>query len=449
MRGVVGVDFVEGMLRLGQAKLGALGERRVRLLAGDALALPFADASFGCVGSAFLLRNLADLRAGLAEMRRVTAPGRERRRARDHAADPPRLAPGIPPLLPPRRPAVGALIAGNREAYTYLPQSVDRFVTPGELARLMEAVGLRDVRVRRVGLGTVTIHVGRVGSRQLDHPRRARERRGLTRRTIAMPFLERDGARLYYETHGAGPALVFAHGLGGGHLSWWQQVPHFRDRYPCVTFDHRGFGLSTEASDRRGPDAYRRRPRRARRPPRAPDVGWWRSRWAAGPASATRSAIPSACAALVMACTTGRSTTRRRSRSSALTEPRSRRRGSPPSAASTPRPGSAWRRSSRPSTSSTARWTRSPTTSTRPRCRKKLIAMRTTPRAAVAALRAPLLCVIGEEDVVIPPAAVAVLASIVPGARLARVPEAGHSVYLERPAAFNRLVDEFLAGDAR
>jgi demethylmenaquinone methyltransferase / 2-methoxy-6-polyprenyl-1,4-benzoquinol methylase len=57
---------------------------------------------------------------------------------------------------------VGALIAGNREAYTYLPQSVDRFVTPAELARLMEAVGLRDVRVRRVGLGTVTIHVGHV-----------------------------------------------------------------------------------------------------------------------------------------------------------------------------------------------------------------------------------------------------------------------------------------------
>ena len=76
--------------------------------------------------------------------------------------------------------------------------------------------------------------------------------------------------------------------------------------------------------------------------------------------------------------------------------------------------------------------------------RKKLIAMRTTPRAAVAALRAPLLCVTGEEDVVIPPAAVAILASIVPGARLARVPEAGHSVYWERPDAFNHLVDGFL-----
>ena len=71
-----------------------------------------------------------------------------------------------------------------------------------------------------------------------------------------MPFLERDGARLYYETHGAGPALVFVHGLGGGHLSWWQQVPHFRDRYTCVVFDHRGFGLSTESPEKPGPDAY-------------------------------------------------------------------------------------------------------------------------------------------------------------------------------------------------
>ena len=163
VRSVVGVDFVEGMLRLGRAKAQAAGERRMRFLAGDALALPFADASFGCVASAFLLRNLADLHAGLAEMRRVTAPGGSV------------VALEITqPTLPGWRqafrlyfhhvvPAVGALIAGNREAYTYLPQSVERFVTPDELARLMEDVGLRDVRVRRVGLGTVTIHVGRVG----------------------------------------------------------------------------------------------------------------------------------------------------------------------------------------------------------------------------------------------------------------------------------------------
>src|SRR4030095_12179482 len=45
---------------------------------------------------------------------------------------------------------------------------------------------------------------------------------------------------------------VFAHGLGGNHLSWWQQVPHFRDRYTCVTFSHRGFAPSSAPPD--GPD---------------------------------------------------------------------------------------------------------------------------------------------------------------------------------------------------
>ena len=76
--------------------------------------------------------------------------------------------------------------------------------------------------------------------------------------------------------------------------------------------------------------------------------------------------------------------------------------------------------------------------------RRKLNAMRTTPRAVISALTMPVLCVSGEEDAVIPAPAVAVLASIVPGARLEAVPAAGHSVYWERPETFNRLVDEFL-----
>ncbi len=53
-------------------------------------------------------------------------------------------------------------MSGDRAAYTYLPRSVERFVTPPELARLMTSVGLGDVRITRLGLGTVTIHVGRV-----------------------------------------------------------------------------------------------------------------------------------------------------------------------------------------------------------------------------------------------------------------------------------------------
>jgi demethylmenaquinone methyltransferase/2-methoxy-6-polyprenyl-1,4-benzoquinol methylase len=159
---VVGVDFVEGMLTRARAKLRRQREKRIRLLAADALALPFPDASFGCVASAFLLRNLADLAKGLAEMRRVTEPGGSV------------VALEITqPTLPVWRdlfrlyfhylvPAVGALVSGDRGAYTYLPRSVERFVTPPELARLMREAGLWDVKITKLGLGTVTIHVGRV-----------------------------------------------------------------------------------------------------------------------------------------------------------------------------------------------------------------------------------------------------------------------------------------------
>ncbi len=59
-----------------------------------------------------------------------------------------------------------------------------------------------------------------------------------------MPTIHVNGIDLYYEAHGNGPAVVFAHGAGGNHLSWWQQVPAFRDRYRCITFDHRAFGRS-------------------------------------------------------------------------------------------------------------------------------------------------------------------------------------------------------------
>ena len=62
-----------------------------------------------------------------------------------------------------------------------------------------------------------------------------------------MPQLELDGGfHLYYERHGAGPAVMFAHGAGGNALVWWQQVPVFRERLTTITFDHRAFGRSPD-----------------------------------------------------------------------------------------------------------------------------------------------------------------------------------------------------------
>ena len=69
-------------------------------------------------------------------------------------------------------------------------------------------------------------------------------------------FLERPDCRLYFEVEGSGPFLVFAHGLGGNHMSWWQQVPHFSARYTCVTFSHRGFAPSSAPPGGPDPAAY-------------------------------------------------------------------------------------------------------------------------------------------------------------------------------------------------
>jgi demethylmenaquinone methyltransferase/2-methoxy-6-polyprenyl-1,4-benzoquinol methylase len=157
-RTVVGADFSEGMLAQARAKLSALGEGRIALAAADALILPFRDHAFAAVASAFLLRNLEDLEGGLREMRRVTKPG-------GLVLTLDIVRPSIPlwgslfGLYFQRVvPALGVLVAGDRHAYTYLPDSVERFATPAELEHLMGRVGLRDVRYRRLALGTIAVH---------------------------------------------------------------------------------------------------------------------------------------------------------------------------------------------------------------------------------------------------------------------------------------------------
>jgi len=157
---VLGADFSEGMLRHGRAKVAAATVGPLPLLAADALALPFDDGTFASVVSAFLLRNLEDLRQGLSEMRRVTRAG-GRVVTLDIVEPTTRLWSALFGLYFHRVvPAIGALVARDRQAYTYLPQSVARFVSPEELARRMTAVGLRDVSYRTMGLGTVALHVG-------------------------------------------------------------------------------------------------------------------------------------------------------------------------------------------------------------------------------------------------------------------------------------------------
>ena len=66
-----------------------------------------------------------------------------------------------------------------------------------------------------------------------------------------------NGIEVYYEEYGEGSAIVFAHGRGGNHFSWFQQVAAFQDEYRCVVFDHRGWGLTAGRSGRAGPGGVR------------------------------------------------------------------------------------------------------------------------------------------------------------------------------------------------
>ncbi|MGQ9516364.1 MAG: bifunctional demethylmenaquinone methyltransferase/2-methoxy-6-polyprenyl-1,4-benzoquinol methylase UbiE [Anaerolineae bacterium] len=159
---IIALDFSLGMMQRGVAKVQAhsAGER-IRFVAGDALALPFADNSFDVVTSGFLMRNVTDIVRTFAEMRRVVRPG-----GRVVCLEISK------PVLPVFSllfwwyfarvvPVMGRLVSGNAEAYRYLPQSLAQFVTAEELKAFMEQAGLTDVTYRRLMLGTVAIHVGR------------------------------------------------------------------------------------------------------------------------------------------------------------------------------------------------------------------------------------------------------------------------------------------------
>lgn len=155
----VGIDFSEAMMRQG-LKEGVGREQPVYFAGADALCLPFADSAFDCVTTGFAMRNVVDIEAAFREMRRVVKPGG---RVVCLEVGRPRWAvTRLFHALYTRKivPLLGKLIAGDADAYTYLPSSMHKFPPPEELARIMHAAGLRDVRFKQLTFGAVAVHVG-------------------------------------------------------------------------------------------------------------------------------------------------------------------------------------------------------------------------------------------------------------------------------------------------
>ncbi|HZY41672.1 MAG TPA: ubiquinone/menaquinone biosynthesis methyltransferase [Anaerolineae bacterium] len=153
----IGSDFTFEMMRAGQSKAGA---ERIRWNSADALHLPYPDNVFDAVTSGFGVRNFIDRERAFREQLRVVKPGG--RVICLEISKPPKnlLRPFFLFFFNKIVPLVGGLISGQRDAYTYLPQSVNEFLTPDELKIIMERAGLRDVRYRRLMMSTVAIHVG-------------------------------------------------------------------------------------------------------------------------------------------------------------------------------------------------------------------------------------------------------------------------------------------------
>ena len=251
--------------------------------------------------------------------------------------------------------------------------------------------------------------------------------------------LEIGAFSLYYERVGAGPPIVFMHGLGGSHLSWWQQVPYFMRSFECITVDQRGFGLSPD------PDGHFNRAHASDlaalldhlKIDTAVLVGQSMGGWTIAGYALEH---PERVAAMVMADTPAGIFTPE------MTFERPRE---PLAVDATPPIGSL-------PTYAADYFSRSPEMAflydeirihgARPPADAgmRLISLRYDLDAVKRRLTMPVLCMVGEEDTLIRPDIVKALASALPNSRLRTVPGSGHSIYFEKAAVFNQLVRDFL-----
>jgi demethylmenaquinone methyltransferase / 2-methoxy-6-polyprenyl-1,4-benzoquinol methylase len=156
---VVGCDFSRPMLDLAREKSVKRWATNVRFEFADALSLPYEDRRFDAVTVGFGVRNLADLDRGLAEMVRVLKPSGRMVILEITQPQRPPLSIFYSLWFDRIVPLLGTL-AGDRDAYSYLPESVRSFPSPRGLAERMDAAGLERIKVTVLAGGIIAIHSG-------------------------------------------------------------------------------------------------------------------------------------------------------------------------------------------------------------------------------------------------------------------------------------------------
>ena len=156
---VVGVDFAGEMLRFGLSKVRAAGlQQHIRLIRGDATAVPVGDATCDAATIAFGIRNVAEPEKALAEIARALKP---RGRLAILEFGQPRI-PGVRTLYDwyfrYLLPLIGRAVSKHQSAYAYLPASVGTFPPPDEFARMIAAHGFHNVQAIPLTLGIVYLY---------------------------------------------------------------------------------------------------------------------------------------------------------------------------------------------------------------------------------------------------------------------------------------------------
>ena len=258
--------------------------------------------------------------------------------------------------------------------------------------------------------------------------------------------LRRNGAEIHYEVYGKGPAVVFAHGLGGNHLSWWQQVAHFASSRTCVVFAHRGFPPSSPVPGKSAPDFYVEDLAALIEELRLEEValvaqsmgGWTCLEYALREPNKVR--------VLVMASTSGRLDFNQ------LRDPEIERWvGQSPSALAElqargvhPAGGERMAREQPALAQLYRQISEMAPAAFREDVRARIRDLRRDSPSLLERAPMPVLFITGDEDWVFPPAAGPLLAKLAPKGRAVRVPAAGHSVYFERAAKFNELIGSLI-----